>query len=74
MNTLQDKIGFQNYLDAILLEALKNKKLKKNDLLIYQDEFLESATQAIFKKGEIKVGCTIIPNEQVMEVVKHLIW
>lgn len=27
-----------------------------------------------FKKGKIEVGCQTIPNEQVMEVVKHLIW
>lgn len=30
--------------------------------------------QVIFKKGKIQVGCQTIPNEQVMEVVKHLIW
>lgn len=30
--------------------------------------------KVFFKKGEIQVGCTIIPNEQVIEVVKHLVW
>lgn len=30
--------------------------------------------QVTFKKGEIEVGCQTIPNEQVMEVIKHLIW
>lgn len=27
-----------------------------------------------FKKGKIHVGCETIFNEQIMEVVKHLIW
>jgi len=27
-----------------------------------------------FKKGKIQVGCQTIPNEEVLEIVKHLIW
>lgn len=28
----------------------------------------------VFKKGEIQVGCQVIKNEKVTEVVKNLIW
>lgn len=30
--------------------------------------------QVIFEKGEIILGCHTISNEEVIEIVKHLIW
>lgn len=79
--TCYDKLGFDyswtikdGSLTALLNEEVEIISLELDPSFEAPSIIKVGDYLVTFKKGKIRVGCETISNEQVVEVVKHLIW